>query len=600
MMKRFRLRTILLMLAILGICVPSVVISVRLTHEHKKRMLRDYISYVNNELVRIADSIDSYLNANILSMSEALLYDAEFNELLNADLPAHDSAEALRWGYMAREYLLNRHLEGMANYGVMDMHLALLINEKGECFNLAYPIQVIGPDDTWVRQLCADEAPRTIRFHWYPPMRNPLDAPYAGHRQNLVIPITRNIISPLSQKLYGKQIFLLPEDQLYALYSASELAQNSRISLVDEAGRVISCSDPDASDLTEWDVPETTGLDEKEKTYTGRKTMEVNGWTLVCEASLAAIYEGIDRKTAEDAVWIACLLAVICLAVSAAANAITGPLYTLMASMNQASRRDFSHHIPEQGTKDVSRLIRNYNSLLSDVDDMIYREYEVNRQKQQAEMDALVTQINPHFLYNTLESIVWQARAAGVPQVADMAHYLGELFNLTVNKGKPMMTIEKELKHVQMYVNLQNMRYNDRIKLKVSWDDEALLECMTLKLILQPVVENSILHGMPPGGTITIYIHVEKEGDQIVFYVEDDGNGMPPEQLRGLARKLEDPSVLYDVKRADREKRHGNGIGIMNVHQRLRLYYGDRYGVTIQSAPGEGTCTEIRIPAKTA
>ena len=596
MMKHFRLRTILLLLAVLGICLPSVVISVSLTHQYKQRMLQDYISYVNNELVRIADSIDNYLNANILAISEALLYDAEFHTLLNADLPAGETPEALRWEYMAREYLLNRHLEGMANYGVMDMHLAHLMNERGECFNLAYPIQVLGRDNPWVSGLCKNEDDWTIRFHWYPPVENPLESPYAGSRSNMVIPVTRNIISPLTQKLYGKQIFLLPEEQLFALYNASELAKNSRIWLIDEQGRKISCSD-----LTAWnqESPPPPGLDDRQKTYTGRSAIGVNGWTLMCEASLATIEEGVGRKAAQDAIWIGGLLAVICLVVTFAANAITGPLYTLMASMSRASHKDFSGHIPEQGTKDVSRLIGNYNSLLSDVDDLIYREYEVSRQKQQAEMDALVTQINPHFLYNTLESIVWQARAAGVPRVADMAHYLGELFNLTVNKGKPMMSIEKELQHVQMYVNLQNMRYNDRIRLKISWDDEALLACRTLKLILQPVVENSILHGMPPAeGILTIYIHVEQEGDGLVFYVEDDGNGIEPEQLCSLVRKLEDPSVMYDREGAEREKCQGNGIGIVNVHQRLRLYYGNRYGVTIQSSLGQGTCTEIRIPVQ--
>lgn len=593
-----RLRTILILLVVVGICFPSILVLTGLVQQYEHLMIDNYISTVDNELSRIADSIETYLNTNVVAPSEACIYDDELHALMDFETPQEPSQ--VLHEYLVKDYLINAHLASKSNYGAPQQRLALLINANHCCFNLAYPIEMVEPDHPFVEKIFSKEIPQYINLNWYGLMKNPFAPEDENMRNQLVAPVTRNIIHPLTQRYVGKQVFLLPEQDLYNIYSKSSLVEKNQIYLIDRERKLISHSDLHMLEQSGQKMEEVKlGLDKKERQYVSQCTIDLNGWTLVCEASLEHIYAGISQKSVQYVAGIGSVLLAICCVVAFAAHELTLPIYELMNSMRRVSKKDFRRTITEKGTRDTIELVQNYNHMLNDMDDLIYHEYEIKRQKQQAELDVLITQINPHFLYNTLESIVWQARAAGASKVADMAHYLGELFNLSVNKGHPMMSIAKELTHVKMYVKLQNMRYDDKINLKISWDDESLLEKQTLKLILQPIVENAILHGMDPDeASFTIYIHVERDGEQMVFYVEDTGIGIEPERLKLINQKLDDPAILYDVHSAENNRLNGNGIGVINVHQRIRLYYGNQYGVRIQSELGQGTCVEVRIPYK--
>lgn len=596
MLKKLRLKVVLILLAIVGICVPSILVLTHLVHQYEDMMIANYVSTVDNELARIADSIDSYLQTNVVRFSESCLNDKTLHEIMQFE--NFEETEDIQHDYLVKEYILNAYFGGRFYFNTETPYPALLINETEQVYNLAYPYNLVDSEDPFIRDVLGKESKNYIRINWYGLMEDRFRIPSSDPREQLVIPITRNLIHPGSQHYSGKMVFLLPERALCQVYSKSSLMDGNQIYLLDNQSRLLSHSNLDTlQNGREEPIQVQPGLHKEDQEYVTAKTLNVNGWTLVCEASLEHIYHSIDEHTGQYIQEIVLLLLVVCALITVAAHELTAPVYALMNSMHRASQKDFSGVIPEKGTKDMIELVRNFNTLLADMDDLIYREYEIKRQKQQAELDVLITQINPHFLYNTLESIVWQARAAGAVKVADMAHYLGELFNLTVNKGKPMMTVSKELSHVEMYVKLQNMRYNDRIDLRVSWDDEELLEKQTLKLMLQPIVENAILHGMDPDQEhFTIYIHVEEDENQIVFYIEDNGVGIEEEQLRLINQKLKDPAILYDMKSAEHNRQVGNGIGVLNVHQRIRLYYGNQYGVKVESTLHQGTCVEIHIP----
>lgn len=274
------------------------------------------------------------------------------------------------------------------------------------------------------------------------------------------------------------------------------------------------------------------------------------------------------------------------------------PLETMIASMERVENGDFSVRVEEKGPYDIARLIHHYNTMLENTERYIREEYQIKRMKKAAELDALVAQINPHFLYNTLESIVWQARAAGAYKISDMAYSLGKMFNIMVNKGHSMLTVEKELEHVKLYVHLQNNRYNDRFDLKIDLDDEDLLQLRTLKLILQPIVENIILHGFTKEQEdCTIRIGVYISHGMLVYDVEDNGIGISKDELDSIRESLKEQNVIeYDEQNAKLRRNSGRGIGLQNVHQRIGLYYGNQYGLEIFSREGEGTEVIIRIP----
>ena len=207
------------------------------------------------------------------------------------------------------------------------------------------------------------------------------------------------------------------------------------------------------------------------------------------------------------------------------------------------------------------------------------REEEIDLRK--TELKALQAQINPHFLYNTLDSIAWMCERGKNADAVKMVHALARLFRISISRGHELIPIEKELQHAEAYLLIQKFRYKNQFTYHFSVD-ESCLHCLCNKITLQPIIENAIAHGLDllvePGH---IEIEVCSDGEDILFRVIDDGIGMSREQVENLLKK--GPS--------DR-----TGIGIKNVNDRLRIYFGPQYGISIESVPDEGTTVTIRMP----
>lgn len=229
----------------------------------------------------------------------------------------------------------------------------------------------------------------------------------------------------------------------------------------------------------------------------------------------------------------------------------------------------------------------NMASRIKELIDKVYtseiKESRLENEKKEAELIALKAQINPHFLYNTLESVIWLVKCDEKEKAAEMISDLGDLFRLGVKKGEEYITIREEIEYDMIYINIHKNRLED--KLTVKWDiDETLLGYKIPKMILQPVIENAIQHGVQEninGGGISI--QCRKEDGDLLFVVKDDGPGIGMEKLEDLTRRLN-------------ENLTGDSIGIFNVQKRIRLYFGAEYGITLESAAGHGTTVIMRLP----
>jgi two-component system sensor histidine kinase YesM len=208
---------------------------------------------------------------------------------------------------------------------------------------------------------------------------------------------------------------------------------------------------------------------------------------------------------------------------------------------------------------------------------------------QKAELRALQAQINPHFLYNTLDTIIWMAEAQKTEQVIEIVSALSSFFRLSLSKGKDWITIGEELERTRSYLTIQKMRYHDIMDFRIEADEEVLNNTI-LKLILQPLVENALYHGIKNkrgGGTIVVRAR-PKNDNEVLLEVEDDGIGLAPERLAQLLAELNDDSG--DMK-------WDSGFAMDNVNKRIRLYYGRQYGLSIRSEYNTGTCATLVIPA---
>ncbi len=258
------------------------------------------------------------------------------------------------------------------------------------------------------------------------------------------------------------------------------------------------------------------------------------------------------------------------------------PLRRLASAMEhfEASADHFTYH-PVGGTREVQELSCSFGHMVMRIQQLMntVREEEVNLRK--TELKALQAQINPHFLYNTLDSIAWMCEQGRNADAVNMVHALAKLFRISISKGHELIPIAKEIEHAESYLQIQKYRYKNRFTYHFHVDSSCL-EYLCNKITIQPFLENAINHGldlMVDEGRIDVSVF--QEGDDILFHVEDNGVGMSQEQI--------------DAIMAQGPKEHG-GIGIRNVNDRLQIYFGKEYGVKISSQLDMGTCVEIRMP----
>ncbi len=215
-------------------------------------------------------------------------------------------------------------------------------------------------------------------------------------------------------------------------------------------------------------------------------------------------------------------------------------------------------------------------------------EEQVTREQKQlrkAEFELLQAQINPHFLYNTLDTIVWSAEAGNQKQVVKMVGSLSDFFRSSLNKGKEIVTIRDELQHVRSYLEIQQIRYQDILKYEIDVPEE-LFDYQIPKITIQPIVENALYHGIKnKRGGGTIVVSGKDEGETMLIQVKDDGKGMKPERLKEINKdlsgdKLENTAIY----------------GLYNVNERIRLSFGEEYGINVESTYEVGSCISIRLP----
>ena len=249
--------------------------------------------------------------------------------------------------------------------------------------------------------------------------------------------------------------------------------------------------------------------------------------------------------------------------------------------------------------RDIRRILNDdwsddplLENFFADLRRRLYGEEQQRLQQKQAEYMALQNQINPHFLYNSLEAIRADALMADCEEIAETTEALGTFFRYTISNLQQYVTFSDELDNVENYFTVQKSRFGDKISMEVEMENEALLEARMPKLILQPLVENAIVHGLEGkigGGTVRIVI---ENSDRTLFLrVRDDGMGIPEEEVERLNRRfsMEDPGP------ADSGGRRG-GIALVNVNSRIRLMFGEDYGLKIYSMPGIGTECCLTLP----
>lgn len=312
-------------------------------------------------------------------------------------------------------------------------------------------------------------------------------------------------------------------------------------------------------------------------------SVEGSDWRAV---GVSYVDELVNRNV-NDMIRLSCLLAVVVLGAALLTSWLLfrflgRPLRGLASAMESfESDADHFAYKPVGGTREVQELSDSFEHMVLRIQELMttVREEEINLRK--TELKALQAQINPHFLYNTLDSIAWMCEQGRNADAVRVVHALARLFRISISRGHELIPIAKEIEHAESYLQIQMYRYKNQF----TYDFDVDPDCLSYycnKITLQPIIENSINHGldlMVDEGRIDVL--VRQDGDDIVFSVRDNGVGMSEEQIEAIMQ-------------------HGptdrTGIGIKNVNDRLKIYFGKSYGLHITSEPDVGTCVEIRMP----
>jgi two-component system sensor histidine kinase YesM len=269
---------------------------------------------------------------------------------------------------------------------------------------------------------------------------------------------------------------------------------------------------------------------------------------------------------------------------------IVVPIKYLHKSMKEIQKNGFRSEIPVIGSDEIAQLSKTFNLMVTQVRELINNVYIAGIKEQEANLNALQAQINPHFLYNTLDTINAMAMVEGKDNISKMIIALGEMFKYTIRQNDQLATIAEEMIHLLHYISIQKNRYGDRILFILDIPDQIKYHHI-IRLCLQPLVENAVFHGLehlPSGGIVTIQGGLEQ--DAVRIFIKDNGVGIEPAKLKSIQTKLQ-------FKGFEEEAGMRRSIGLFNVNERLQLYFGDSFGLLIDSTKGEGTTVTLKIPA---
>ena len=317
------------------------------------------------------------------------------------------------------------------------------------------------------------------------------------------------------------------------------------------------------------------------------KTVGYTGWKLAGVTSERGFYLNNQKNLLFMGFIIGLLAYILALVNAYISSRITTPIRKLEHSVNVIESGDLEAEVYIGGAEEIRHLGTSVQKMADRIRGLMQDIVTEHETRRRTEFDALQSQINPHFLYNTLDIIVWMIENEEKEKAVQIVTALGRFFRISLSRGRSIIPVKDELEHVRNYLMIQQNRFKNKFTYRVEADD-AVLPMASVKLILQPIVENAIYHGMEfMDGDGEILVKAELKDGCTVMTVRDNGLGMTEETVEKL--------LSGDQPHAP--SRRGSGIGVRNVHERIRIYFGEDYGLSIVSEPDEGTKVTIRMPA---
>ena len=557
--------------AIIAIALISLIIFQRFTNSLNATIIEENSGIVG----QLGESVDSYLR-NAMKVSDSIYY----NVIKNTDISNDDIKRGMNLIYVNNDNMIDD---------------IALISGKGELIESMPALRLkdnsnVLEKDFFKKSMAESEY---INFSM-PHIRDLFDRNESSY--SWVISLSR-AVEVTDEGKATQALLLINLNYMYfeEIFSNVNLGNGGYVYLTNDSGDIIwhpkqneiysgRFKEENKYAATLKDGITVENLSGKNLTLNVR-TIGYTGWKLVGVTPSAAL--GVDGiKFRFFVLFVADLFLFLLAMINAfISDKISNPIKSLDGSVREIESGNLNVEIVPSGSYEVEHLGKSIKNMLGRIKVLMSDLVAEHNAKRKSEFDTLQSQINPHFLYNTLDIIVWMIENENSDKAVNIVTALAKFFRISLSKGKNIITVKDEVEHVRNYLMIQNMRFKNRFEYSIDVD-EKVLSYSSLKLMLQPLVENAIYHGMESmDGDGEIDVKVFKEDDSLYFTITDNGLGMSEDMVETLLSK----DFVTSKK--------GSGIGVKNVNERIKLYFGSEYGLKVESEPDEGTKITIHLPA---
>lgn len=557
--------------AIIAIALISLIIFQRFTNSLNATIIEENSGIVG----QLGESVDSYLR-NAMKVSDSIYY----NVIKNTDISDDDIKKGMNLIYVNNDNMIDD---------------IALISGKGELIESMPALRLKDNSDVLEKDFFKKSMAESEYINFsMPHIRDLFDRNENSY--SWVISLSRAVeVTDEGKATQALLLINLNYRYFEEIFSNVNLGNGGYVYLTNDRGDIIwhpkqneiysgRFNEDNKYAATLKDGITVENLSGKNLTLNVR-TIGYTGWKLVGVTPSAAL--GIDGiKFRFFVLFVADLFLFLLAMINAfISDKISNPIKSLDGSVREIESGNLDVEIVPSGSYEVEHLGKSIKNMLGRIKVLMSDLVAEHNAKRKSEFDTLQSQINPHFLYNTLDIIVWMIENENSDKAVNIVTALAKFFRISLSKGKNIITVKDEVEHVRNYLMIQNMRFKNRFEYSIDVD-EKVLSYSSLKLMLQPLVENAIYHGMEfMDGDGEIDVKVFKEDDSLYFTITDNGLGMSEDMVETLLSK----DFVSSKK--------GSGIGVKNVNERIKLYFGSEYGLKVESEPDEGTKITIHLPA---
>lgn len=582
--KDLSIRRKLLLVLYIQIIIPLILIGY-LSYKDSEEIIRKKSTDYSQDILRmIGMRLNDYVN-NLTLISQDLLYDRNIYNILNKDSSISDPLTDYEMGgninSVLKKILLSRN----------EIQSICFVSNNGTHYfadNNREKVSIM--DVMRDREMLLKAREDQGRVVWY------LDSSQ-GKVTNVFL--VRTIYNMDNFKEIGLMVILVKKEFLERVYQDLVNDDMQNIAIISADNEQIVSRDPKDTRLLDNELlaniqgKNGSIIDAQEKALVSFVSMEEPDWKVVSYTPLLKLFREIDGLRKRFIML--CIVSVLLLSVLSIYIAVdfTNPINRLVKGMQKMQKGGDNVYIEVDRKDELGYLNKAFNKMSKEINHLVTWIYREQITRKEAEIKALQSQINPHFLFNTLESINWMAQLNHVPEISETVSDLSSLMEVSIGRDDRLITLKEEFSYMDKYIALLKRRFEDRVEL-VKEVQEAALEVKIPRLLIQPLIENAVFHGIEKcRGKGIIQLNAFIQGETLAIEVMDNGAGIEQDELETLNERLElDNDTYFKTLESKRTK----SVGIENVNRRIKLFYGESYGLKIESEPGKYTRVVVTIP----